>query len=72
MKNSNTNININAAKELQDAMMAFGGSITRTMLDAQARTWEEMVRFSETTNKIATDATKEIPFMRSFTGFLGK
>jgi hypothetical protein len=70
MKNSNQNLN--TAKELQDAMMAFGNSITRAMIEAQTKTWEEMMRFSEITTKIAVDASKEVPFMKGFPNFLNK
>jgi hypothetical protein len=66
------NDNINTAKELQDAMVAFSSSITRAMIEAQTKTWEEMVRFNETATKIATESTKEIPFMRNFPGFPSK
>ncbi len=66
------NDNLNTAKEFQDAMVAFSSSITRAMLEAQTKTWEEMVRFGETATKIATESAKEIPFVRNFPGFPGK
>jgi methanogenic corrinoid protein MtbC1 len=70
MKNSNDNIN--TAKELQDAMVAFSSSLTRTMIEAQTKAWEEMMRFSGTATKIATESAKEFPFVRNFPGFPGK
>lgn len=68
----NTNDNLNAAKELQDAIMAFSNSITRTMIEAQTKTWEEMVRFGEATTKIATEATKEVPFLKGYQNLFNK
>lgn len=73
MKNATTDINA-TAKEFSDALVSFSGSLTRNIMEVQAKNWEEMVKLGETATKIATDAVKEFPFMNAkpFTGFWGK
>lgn len=59
----------NTAKELNDAMTAFGSTMTRNWMEIQAKNWEEMVKFGETATKITQDAVKEVPFFKNFSSF---
>jgi len=74
MKNTTETVQ-NTAKELNDAITAFSGTLTRNWMEVQAKNWEEMVKFSETATKLAQDVYKDVPFfkgMNSFNSFWNK
>jgi hypothetical protein len=65
MKTSTTDT-FGSVKDLTEAFTALSTTITRNMIEAQTKTWSEMVKFGETATKLSTDAVKDMPFAKSF------
>ena len=54
-------------KEMTDAVVEFTSTVTKNILDMQAKTWQDMVKLGELATKSTTDMYKDMPMFKSFT-----
>jgi hypothetical protein len=54
-------------KEMTEAVVEFTSTVTKNILDMQAKTWQDMVKLGELATKSTTDMYKDIPMFKSFT-----
>jgi hypothetical protein len=59
-------------KEMTDAVVEFTSTVTKNILDMQAKTWQDMVKLGELATKSTTEMYKDIPMFKSFTSPWGK
>lgn len=69
MKNTNAK---EVTKDITAAMAEFTSNVTKNAFEAQAKVWEEMVKFGETVNKTTTEIYKDHPIYKAVTGLWTK
>ena len=60
---ANTTKTVN--KEVSEAMVEFATNMTKSIIDVQYKTWEDMVKLSGLVNKTTADMYKDFPFYKN-------